>query len=133
MMSEIVKKRKERLHYPPDLKAVYESSGLGCTYEEWLEDAVRELNLSAKTRWDAIERLEQDRDEWRTSQQAYKNEAEELRKQLASLREYGTAYQHEETGQEGVVDQWQVEQGFFDNNPRLQAIGTVYIREAQEG
>ena len=59
-MSEIVKKRKERLHYPPDLKAVYESSGLGCTYEEWLEDAVRELNLTAKTRWEAIQQLEQE-------------------------------------------------------------------------
>ena len=35
-------------------------------------------------------------------------------------------YQHEETGQIGYVDQWQVDNGFFENNPRLQLIGPLY-------
>ncbi len=35
-------------------------------------------------------------------------------------------YQHEETGQIGFIDTWQVEQGFEANNPRLQIICPLY-------
>lgn len=35
-------------------------------------------------------------------------------------------YHHEDTGQIGYVDHWQVDNGFFENNPRLQPIGPVY-------
>jgi hypothetical protein len=64
------------------------------------------------------------RDQWKE----YLVEAEA---KLAAVKVYGVAYQHEETGIQGVVDTWQVEQGFFKNNPRLQELGTVFItREA---
>lgn len=35
-------------------------------------------------------------------------------------------YQHEETGQIGFIDQWQVENHFEENNPRLQLICPLY-------
>ena len=35
-------------------------------------------------------------------------------------------YQHEETGVIGYIDQWQIDNGFFKNNPRLQLIGPLY-------
>lgn len=35
-------------------------------------------------------------------------------------------YQHEDTGVVGYVDQWQIDNGFFVNNPRLQLIGPLY-------
>jgi len=41
-------------------------------------------------------------------------------------------YQNEETGQIGFVDAWQVENGFFENNPRLHKVGTCYSNEAYE-
>ena len=45
---------------------------------------------------------------------------------VAEYIEIGHWYQHEETGCVGSVDEWQVEQGFFKNNPRLVDCGKVY-------
>jgi len=44
-----------------------------------------------------------------------------------SVKVYGVAHQHEDTGAQGVVDTWQAEQGFFENNPRLEKLGKVFI------
>jgi hypothetical protein len=41
-------------------------------------------------------------------------------------------YQHEETGIIGYVDQWQIDNGFFKNNPRLQLIGPLYRHPAKK-
>jgi hypothetical protein len=35
-------------------------------------------------------------------------------------------YQHEETGNIGFIDQWQVDNGFEKNNPRLKIITSLY-------
>jgi len=35
-------------------------------------------------------------------------------------------YQHDETGQIGFVDQWQIENGFEEHNPRLSVICPLY-------
>lgn len=35
-------------------------------------------------------------------------------------------YQHEETGQIGFVDQWQIDNGFEEHNPRLHVICPLY-------
>ncbi|MDR5867981.1 DUF883 domain-containing protein [Halomonas koreensis] len=35
-------------------------------------------------------------------------------------------YQHDETGQIGFVDQWQIDNGFEKNNPRLHIICPLY-------
>lgn len=45
---------------------------------------------------------------------------------IGRMTVYGVAWQHEETGNQGVTDTWQVEQGFFKNNPRLGEIGPVF-------
>jgi len=46
-------------------------------------------------------------------------------------------YQHEETGVIGYIDQWQIDNGFFKSNPRLQLIGPLYrhppVREMSDG
>ena len=60
----------------------------------------------------------------------------ELEREVSALKDYkiyGVAYQHEDTGVQGVVDIWQVEQGFFDNNPRLHEIGTVVLLPPSDG
>ena len=47
---------------------------------------------------------------------------------LGTIKEEPVAfeYQHEETGVIGYIDQWQIDNGFFKNNPRLQLIGPLY-------
>ena len=84
-------------------------------------------------------------DEWEAyckdgSDISFKNFAEakvtELEAEVSALKDYkiyGVAYQHEDTGVQGVVDIWQVEQGFFDNNPRLHEIGTVVLLPPSDG
>lgn len=44
----------------------------------------------------------------------------------ASLVPVGYMYQHEETGNIGFIDQWQVDNGFEKNNPRLKIITSLY-------
>ena len=47
---------------------------------------------------------------------------------LGTIKEEPVAfeYQHEETGVIGYIDQWQIDNGFFKSNPRLQLIGPLY-------
>jgi len=61
-----------------------------------------------------------------------KNRIAELEAENARLRNalkeepVAFEYQHEETGVIGYIDQWQIDNGFFKNNPRLQLIGPLY-------
>ena len=57
---------------------------------------------------------------------------------LGTIKEEPVAfeYQHEETGVIGYIDQWQIDNGFCKNNPRLQLIGPLYrhppVREVSD-
>ena len=42
-----------------NFKEHYEKSGLGCTYQEWLEDALREQAMAARTRYEILEEQRQ--------------------------------------------------------------------------
>jgi hypothetical protein len=55
------------------------------------------------------------------------NDRVKLEAELAKFKPEGHWYQHEETGQIGTIDEWQVEQGFFKRNPRLIDCGIVYV------
>jgi len=50
----------------------------------------------------------------------------------SELVSMGYWYQHEETGVIGTVDSWQVEQGFFKNNPRFINCGEVFRKALKE-
>lgn len=47
-------------------------------------------------------------------------------KNLEKCEPVAYMYQHEETGNIGFIDQWQVDNGFQKNNPRLKIITSLY-------
>lgn len=44
----------------------------------------------------------------------------------ARLEPVAYMWQHEETGNIGFTDQWQIDNGFKENNPRLNIIAPLY-------
>lgn len=53
--------------------------------------------------------------------------AADLIEQRAQAESVGWMWQHDETGRIGFVDQWNLDNGWADQNPRCRIVGAIYL------
>lgn len=54
------------------------------------------------------------------------HQAADLIEQMAQAEPVGWMWQHDETGRFGFVDQWNLDNGWANQNPRCRIVGAIY-------